>query len=257
MFTKVKLAELEVDDEESFRHVELYGDLREVVRASELEFLVPSTPISFDRALLLNLAFWDPGTSDVLASRSIDADVVAHVAWHALAERHLGKGPTAQLLGEAIASAFDLYLVGRLLGHSADSTFLASQVPRMAEVADEAGMDPEAFESLLQDIAARPEHAFEELRQLLFDASTALSAETTPLGAARVLEQFDAHRMAPLLHHYELATWILRTRADHAATSQEGDAEPKRVDAALRSAKDSIEWLEKHWVRRALEAGGT
>ena len=256
MFAKATLSELEIDDEESFRHVGLYADLREIVRAGGLEFLVPSTPISFDRALLLNLAFWEPGTSDVLSSRSIDADVVAHVAWHALAERHLGKGTTAQLLGEAIASAFDLYLVGRLLGHSADSTFLASQVPRMAEVADEAGMDPDAFEALLQDIAARPENAFEELRQLLFDVSVALSTETTPLGAAGVLARFDVHRLAPLLHHYELATWILRARAEHVATGDQVDAEAKRVDGALRSASDSIAWLEKHWVRRALEASG-
>jgi hypothetical protein len=257
MFARASLSDLEIGDEPSFRHVALYADLRDVVRALELRFLVPEAPLSFDRALLLNLAFWDPGTSDVLTDRVIEADVVAHVAWHALADRELGKGPAAALLGEAIASAFDLYLVGRLLGHSPDSTFLESQVPRMAEVAENAGMDPEAFEALLGDIAREPERAFEDLRQLLFDVSLALSRETSPEGAARVLAKHDGHRMAPLLHHYELATWVLRSRLGASADSESGDASARRVDGELRAAKDAIEWLERHWVRRALEAGGT
>ena len=67
------------------------------------------------------------------------ADVVAHAAWHYLAARALAPAAGRSLsvdalfLGEAIASAFDVYLVGRLLGHAPRSTFLETQVPAMAE----------------------------------------------------------------------------------------------------------------------------
>src|SRR6202012_2696764 len=109
-----------------------------------------------DRVLFLNLTFWDPGEQgDVLASDVIPADVVTHVAWHHLARRALdkvgaGTSADALLLGEAIASAFDLHLVGRLLGHAPDAQFLETQVPAMAEVAEAAGLDEAGFEALLE-----------------------------------------------------------------------------------------------------------
>ncbi len=251
MFREAQISELEVGDETSFRHVGLYSDLKEVVRRLELRFLVPKDPLSFDRALLLNLAFWDPGTSDVLVDDTIDADVVTHVAWHALADRHLASSAVAHVLGEAIASAFDMYLVGRLLGHSPDSEFLAGQVPRMAEVAEAAGMTGEAFESLLEDVARAPEVAFEEVRQLLFDAGTALLNEHTPVGAARVLAGLDGRKFAPLLHHFELTTWVLRGRLDAAKDVEGSGQDARELDAKLRAAPDAIAFLEDSWVRHA------
>jgi hypothetical protein len=249
MFEQAHITELEVGDEPSFRHVALYADLKEVVRRLELRFLVPKEPISFDRALLLNLAFWDPGTSDVLVDAVIDADVVAHVAWHALADKNLAPSAAAHVLGEAIASAFDMYLVGRLLGHSPDSSFLGSQVPRMAEVAEAAGMSSESFETLLEDVARSPEAAFEEVRQLLFDAGTALLRERTPVGAASALAALDGRKFAPLLHHFELVTWVLRGRLDASKEAESAGQDARELDAKLRAAPDAIAFLEEHWVR--------
>lgn len=255
MFASVPITELEVGDEASFKHVALYADLKDVVRRLDLRFLVPNDPISFDRALLLNLAFWEPGTSDVLTDRVIEADVVAHVAWHALADHNLAPSATAHVLGEAIASAFDLYLVGRLLGHSPESTFLSSQVPRMAEVAEAAGVTGEEFEALLEDVARRPEVAFEEVRQLLFDAGVALLRETTPTGAARALRALDDRRFAPILHHFELVTWVLRGRLEaHAEAGGSGD-DARAFDREMREASDAIAFLEERWVRRARVEG--
>src|SRR4029079_9066859 len=132
-------------------------------------------------ALLLNLTFWgaDAG-GDILESDALPADVVAHAAWHHLTAKALGAtSADALFLGEAIASAFDVYLVGRLLGHAPRSTFLATQVPAMAESAMAGGLEEDAFEALLGDLAASPERAFAELRELLFDASRALFACST------------------------------------------------------------------------------
>ena len=257
---------LHVEDEASFRHVGLYRDLKEVLERDGYRFLVPvgGAEASWDRALFLNLTFWDPDApSDVLAGPSIDADVIAHAAWHRLAALAVGEAaaaPEALFLGESIASAFDLYLVGRLLGHAPESTFLETQVPAMSDVAAAAGVSEEAFEQLLEEVAADPDRAFEELRQLLFDAARTLVDCAGPVEAAERLEQLADRRWMPLLHHYELSNWILFARARGGAPSADRErarAAALAVDAELRAAArggSSLDWLEARWVR-AHEAG--
>lgn len=249
---------LEIEDERSFRHVALYGDLKEVLRKDGYVFrtLDAETPGSWDRALFLNLTFWgaDEG-GDVLEGDVIPADVVAHVAWHRLAHRALrtpdGAKPSASalFLGEAIASAFDLYLVGRLLGHAPNASFLATQVPAMAETAQNAGVEDDAFDAMLQTVAEDPEAAFGSLRELLYDVTGALHACGDAEAALAVLDRFASHRFGALLHRYELANWVLYARAyGSAAPSPDADA----IDRALREAPDPLAWLVEHWVRPAL-----
>lgn len=260
-FRNLTLNQLTIDDERSFRHVALYGDLKRALIQSGYRFRVaaPDSPASqWDRALFLNLAFWDASEEgDVLTSDHIAADVVTHVAWHHLARKAIeppGKKsalPSADglLLGEAIASAFDLYLVGRVLGHSPDSEFLETQVPAMADAAYGAGVSEEAFEALLDGITQDPERAFEDLRSLLFDVCTRLVPCRSLDEASIQLEGFAKHRFACLLHHYELPVWILHARAYGA---KEPDLEARSIDAALRKADVALNWLDEHWVRPAL-----
>jgi hypothetical protein len=264
----VALSELEVEDERSFRHVELYGELRQVLANRRHVFLVPERGhIPWDRALFLNLTFFDAGApSDVLTERVIPADVVTHAAWHSLASARLEgmkaghPSPDEVILAEAIASAFDLYLVGRLLGHAPDSAFLETQVPAMAEVALAAGRDEEWFEGMLAELPDGPEDAFEELRQLLFEVTMALFECATATAANDVLEAHGGHRFFPLLHHYELSTWIQGARTTGRAAG--GLAPPTggpegpgwTVHRALRDAgasstTTSLDWLAAHWVR--------
>src|ERR1700690_2016531 len=122
-FERRTLDQLTIRDEPSFRHVALYADLKSVLARAAYAFRVMPAPYErrSDRSLLLNLTFWgaDAG-GDILAEGAIDADVITHVAWHHLASRALGDSGekpsvAALFLGESIASAFDLYLVGRLL----------------------------------------------------------------------------------------------------------------------------------------------
>jgi hypothetical protein len=249
------LDELTIEDERSFRHVALYGDLKAALRRDGYRFRVPVDGASWDRVLFLNLTFWDPDEQgDLLADDHIAADVVAHVAWHHLAGRamRLHAGPAspsaeALLLAESVASAFDLYLVGRLLGHAPDSAFLETQVPAMADAAEAAGLPADRFEALLGEIAQEPERAFEDLRSLLFDASTSLVRCDSLAAAAEILDGFAAHRFEPLLHHYELSTWILHARSR--AATLEPDPTARAVDASLRAAAVSLDWLEARWVR--------
>lgn len=247
---KLGLSDLHIEDERSFAHVGLYEELKRVLKRDGYRFRVLEGA-SWDRVLLLNPTFWDPAEQgDVLCEPTIPADVVAHVAWHHLARRALGPAAAsadALFLAESIASAFDLFLVGRLLGHAPDAMFLETQVSAMAEVAQAAGLDEARFEALLNEVAADPDRAFEELRELLFDAATALVACTGVEDAASALTRFDAHRFGPLLHHYELSNWILYARA-HASSALAPDAIVRELDRALRTAPNALDYLERAWI---------
>jgi hypothetical protein len=261
-FRVVTLDDLTIDDRASFRGVAVYGRLEELLRRSAHGFRIPegSRAVSWDRALFLNLTYWteDEG-ADVLCDDHIPADVVAHVGWHQVVSRALAlrssspSGPpsaTALFLGESIASAFDLYLVGRLLRSAPDCDFVTTQVPLMAECAGEAGLAEAGFSALLEEVVRQPERAFEDLRAMLFDAATTLVACSGVTEAQAALEGFADRRFATLLHHYQLSNWILYARA-YARRSLGTDDVALDVDRALREAPVSLEWLERHFIEPA------
>jgi len=252
--------QLRIEDEVSFGHVALYADLKAVLQRAAYRFrILPRTPsLRWDRALVLNLTFWGAtGDGDVLVDDTLPADVVAHAAWHHLASRALslakGSAPPAEALffGEAIASAFDVYLVGRLLGHAPESSFLETQVAAMADAADAAGLPAADFDALLDEVARDPERAFEDLRQLLVDATLALCASADADQALLALTRFDGHRFASLLHHYELSSWVLYARA-YARPDPTVAARVASLDRTLRDEKDAVDWLTKSWVLPAI-----
>jgi hypothetical protein len=252
--------DLHVDDERSFEHIALYGELKRVLREDGFRFHVPapgSADARWDRVVFLNLTFWSAAQPvELLVDDHLAPDVLMHVAWHHLTRRALfaesgqRPSPAALFLGESIASAFDLYLVGRLLGRAPDAEFLATQVPAMADVCESAGVSESAFEAMLESIAADPDRAFEELRELLFDAATTLVTCGHLPAAAEAMEAFDTHRFAPLLHHYELSNWILYARAYAGAGPDGGRA--SEIDESLRAelaaGRSALDWLEKSWL---------
>jgi hypothetical protein len=256
--------QLRIGDERALRHVGLYADLKDVLRRARYPFqILPRSGDGragrTDRALLLNLTFWaaDAG-GDVLVDDRVEADVVAHAAWHHLAAQALPpprsrsrRRPSASslFLGEAIASAFDVYLVGRTLGHAPGSRFLSSQVPAMADATAAAGLSGRGFEKLLASLAADPDGAFTDLRALLFDATSALFACRTSRQAYAALARLEERPLAALLPRYELSNWVLYARA-YADPSP--DARVRSVDRALRRGRRSLDWLEAHWVAPAL-----
>jgi len=253
-----KLDDLTIEDEDSFRHVGLYADLKAILRKDGFVFrLLPADLARWDHALLLNLTFWaESAAGDILVDEYLDADVLAHAAWHHLAARNLrndqGKlSAEALLLGEAVASAFDLYLVGRLLGRSVDSLFLGSQVPAMTEVAENAGLSRAEIEAMLREVERAPERAFEDLRQLLYDTALALLHAKGADAALAVLAGTRHHRFGALLHRYELSNWVLATRL-HTPAQAAPDVRVRTLEAGLRQADDSLAWLTQAWVEPAL-----
>jgi hypothetical protein len=158
-------------------------------------------------------------------------------------------GAEALFLAEAIASAFDLYLVGRLLARAPECDFVTTQVPLMAECAAEAGLPQAGFSALLEEVVRDPERAFEDLRALLFDAATALVASPGVTEAQAALERLAERRFAPLLHHYQLSNWILYARAY--AQPLAADAVAIEVDGALRQAPVALDWLDRNFMEAA------
>jgi hypothetical protein len=156
-------------------------------------------------------------------------------------------GARALFFAESIASAFDLYLVGRLFLHEPDSDFITTQVPLMSDCAQEAGLTEEAFAALMVDVARDPERAFEDLRALLLDASNALFVCGGALEAQAALEGLAGHRFAPLLHHFQLSNWILYARA-YSVPASGADRGLSDLDASLRRAPVSLDWLAEHWI---------
>ncbi len=253
----LSLDEITIEDEGSFAHVGLYARLKQALRSSRHRFFVPApgTHASWDRVLFLNLTFWNAEQgADVLCESSLAADVVAHAAWHhlasvALADAAKAGRPSAAafFFGEAIASAFDLYLVGRLLENAPESDFIVTQVPILHDVAGEAGVSDSDFAALLAEIVRDPERAFEDLRVLLFEVAMALFACGDVCQAEETLQRWSGHRFEPLLHHYQLSNWILHARA-YATPSPPYDAAVTTVHAALRAAPVSLDWLVAHWL---------
>jgi hypothetical protein len=258
------LDELTIDDEGAFRSIAIYRRLKEILAEARHVFRVPTSDPGWDRTLFLNLTYWSPGEeTSVLREPRIAADVVAHTAWHHVVMKHLaplagGGAPSAEALffGESIASAFDLYLVGRLLPLAPDCEFLETQVPVMREAAEEAGLDEAGFARLLEEVTADPERAFEDLRSLLYDAGLALTAAPDAAAAAVILDGLAPRRMTPLLHHFQMSNWILYARAYAARPERAGlaaeIAEIQALDRQLRTRTDSdgsLGWLEATWLR--------
>jgi hypothetical protein len=118
----------------------------------------------------------------------------------------------------------------------------------MSECAQQAGQSEAAFAALMADVARDPERAFEDLRTLLFDAASALVGCAGHADAAAALDGFAGNRFGQLLHHYELSNWILYARAYAGHPPGAADPVVADVDAALRQAPVSLDWLADNWI---------
>lgn len=252
----VSLGDLTIDDEAAFASIPLYPRLKAILAGASHRFLLPAaaTPFSWDRALFLNLTYWNGEEgADVLVDEHLAADVVTHIAWHHVVGQRLpaaaggARTALAMLFSESIASAFDLHMLGRLWREAPGAEFVTTQVPILSEAAQEAGMTDDDFASLMTELSEDPDRAFEDLRQLLFDAGAALLACREPIEAQAQLERLAAHRFSALLHHYQLSNWILYARA-YAREGAAVDEAVRGFDRTLRQAPVSLAWLAENWL---------
>ncbi len=255
---RVTLDELTITDEPAFAALAVYPKLKHVLQQAKYPFLLPTsdTELSWDRALFLNLTFWNGQQgADVLMDEYVSADMIAHVAWHHLANNAIQTAtaasaptPLSLFFGESIASAFDLYLLGKLLRSAPGCDFITTQVPIISEAAQEAGLPERGFTNLLEGIAGDPERAFEDMRALLLDITQALLPATDAQQAQAIIEDHSGHRFAPLLHHYQISNWLLYARA-YSGANEAVQTEVLRIDSCLREAPSSLQWLAHHWLK--------
>ena len=83
---------------------------------------------------------------------------------------------------------------------------------------------------------------------MLYDASMALFACEEAESALTALTHFESHRFGSLLHHYELANWVLYARA---YGSPLPEPSVHAVERSLREAQDPLQWLTDAWIRPA------
>ena len=245
---RVTLNDLAIVDHATMDGVDVYPALTQRLVDDAYPFLVAAPQGGTEdwaRVLFLNLTYWG-GEGDVLCDDAIAADVVAHVGWHhAIAQTLHPTGPptvSALAFGEAVASAFDIYLIGHLLKQSLHTELLATAVPRIRDVALDSGLDEDAVDNLLIDIAADPEAAFESLRALLFDVTRALVDCTTVEQGADVLDAVREHRFACLLHHFEVSNWVLHMQA---RGRRQPDSATQALDEAMRASSSPLMHLSR------------
>lgn len=252
---RLLVPDLVIRGERAFRPIAVYPALKRMLIEDGVAFRSPepgSRHAHRDRILFLNLTFYAQGAdgSDLLEDDSLDVDVLAHAAWHHAARKALitATSPTAaaMFLGESVASAFDLYVIGRMLQTGRGNAYLSSQLPALSAAAEGAGLDEEALGALLTSVAEDPDGAFEELRELLFDASLALLACADADAAIAALDALSSNRFSCLLHHYEVSNWVLYARAY--AGPAVADDPALVMDRAVRAAPVALDWLEANWL---------
>ena len=140
-----------------------------------------------------------------------------------------------------------------MLPNAPDSDFITTQVPLLSECAQEAGLSESAFAALIEQVTRDPERAFEDLRALLYDAASALLPCRGAREAQATLDRFAGHRFEPLLHHFQLSNWILYGRA-YAVPGSAVGVGVGDLDATLRQAPVSLDWLAEHWIDADLPA---
>ena len=250
----VPVSELTIVDEQSFETLALYRALRTRMDEADPVFLITDpNGDEGERARLLNLGFWDPSSfMEVLTEPVITADQLAHNALHHCGYGALGDAARSLeglLLVESIASAMDIYWLGRLLAEAPYAEFLESQVPAISEAASGAGASSEEFADLLQLAAENPPKAFGDLRSVLFDTALGLTRAVDVHEADRVLREQSTHQWSVLTHHYAITNWILFARINGSHTSDTKSV--LDLDQRLRGVKNPVTELQSIWALHA------
>ena len=131
---RVPVSERTVEDEEAFGRLPFYRALRAWMDEADPVFLITNEGGDQpESARLLNLAFWEPRSfMEVLTEPVVTADQLAHNALHHRGYEALGDAARCLeglLLVESIASAMDVYWLGKLLAEAPYAEFLETQVP--------------------------------------------------------------------------------------------------------------------------------
>lgn len=166
------------------------------------------------RARLVNLLAWDPSDHlEYLDNNSIEADQVLHFAMHQLAEHTWGSARAVDLItAEALASAVDIYLLGKLAEAGEEPGFLIDTLDSWGFFYEQYA-DEDRLKQLLQNMIDDPFASFQRLTRFLIKATLPLLRLNDGTALSKHLAECEAEDFYPLLHHYNVTNWVLAVRA--------------------------------------------
>lgn len=164
-------------------------------------------------ARLLNLLQWNAHEAlEYVDGDGPFADQVVHYALHMLLDRRYGSDhPQAMLFAEAVASAADFYLLGKLISAGVDCDFVADSLDSFGSYYAQYG-DEDFLETLLQRCSFHPWRTMGEVARYLFDSVVPLITIEDPAKAGTFLLGLQDDPLYPLLHHYHITNWVLTLR---------------------------------------------
>ena len=180
-------------------------------------------------ARLADLLNWRAGAlCEHIDRRGVSADQVIHFAIHHVLDQNLEENhPGAVLLAECLASASDLYLLGKLSQAGEETAFLSDTIESMCSYYEMYAAEPDHLEQFFAAFLENPFETMVETACFLFHFGAAFLKSEPDLA---VLTRFSENARYPLVHHYNLTNWILTIRArfpDH--KTENLDYSPERM----------------------------
>ena len=181
-------------------------------------------------ARIANLLLWEAGKGqEFIDGHGIYADQLIHSAIHQLLEHVLGsKHPLNMLFAECLASASDIYLLGKLSQAGQETDFLHDTLESYGSYYELYAHQDEDFVTTLNAIRRKPFETMIALADYLFEFCEPLLYPQTVRDSTLPLVMAERCHFYPLVHHYNISNWILTIRGKHAKPPS---APPAALDA--------------------------
>ena len=204
----VTLEEMAVVEEDAFRRagLDLLGHSRRMLK----DLRIARVPEGRGIARLVNLLQWDVGEHmEYLDGEVVAADQVVHFAMHHIWDQKLGSDhPLKMLFAECMASASDIYLVGKLSHAGEETDFLADTLESFGSYFEMYSSEEELEELVIQ-VVEEPFETMIEAARYLFELGSCLLEQVIDMDK---LILFQDHLFYPLAHHYNISNWVLTIR---------------------------------------------
>ncbi len=163
---------------------------------------------------LMNLLYWRAEAKrEYVDGESVYADQVVHFALHQLvATRVSANHPRVDLFAECLASAADVYLMGKLIQAGIESEFMQETLTSFGAYYEMYAQDERHFQRLLEQTGETPFTSMLELIDYLERFCLVLLKPGEADAAQAELLPMTAHFFYPLVHHYHVANWVLTLR---------------------------------------------
>lgn len=215
----IAMAELSIDrlpivETDNYRRadIRLLECSIELLRAHRVAFVAMENGNGLAR--LVNLLFWRAGERrEYVDGSALYADQVIHLALHQLVDTLVSRShPRGSLFAECLASASDVYLLGKLMGGGEETDFLRDTLASFGTYYEMYAHGEGDLERIIRQLRDDPFAAMTGLASFLeFFCLTLLESDTGEEARQKLLP-LTTHRFYPLVHHYHTANWVLSLR---------------------------------------------